>query len=150
MNVSIIKLNPKASYPQYQTEHAAGMDVMACIDAPVVIAPHERAIIPTGFAIALSPGYEAQIRARSGMAAKFGIMPANGVGTIDADYRGEVGVILLNTSNQPFTVEPDMRIAQMVVTKYESVTWNEVTELDETTRGQGGYGSTGHEVTSHK
>lgn len=143
MKISLKKLHSAALLPTYQTEHAAGMDVVACIDAPMTIAPHERAIIPTGFAIALPPGYEAQIRARSGLAAKFGIMPANGVGTIDADYRGEVGVILLNTSDQAFAVEPGMRIAQMVVTKYESVTWNEVEELSETARGGGGYGSTG-------
>ena len=123
---------------------AAGMDVVACLEEPVTIAPHERAIIPTGFAMALEPGYEAQIRARSGMAAKFGIMPANGVGTIDADYRGEVGVILLNTSNEAFTVEPGMRIAQMVISSYETVAWKEVDELDSTERGDGSYGSTGH------
>ncbi|NCU38327.1 dUTP diphosphatase, partial [Candidatus Saccharibacteria bacterium] len=117
MKVFITRLHNKAEYPTYQTEHAAGMDVVACIDGLVVIAPHERAIIPTGFAIALPPGYEAQIRARSGLAAKFGIMPANGVGTIDADYRGEVAVILLNTSNEAFTVEPGMRIAQMVIAR---------------------------------
>lgn len=143
LKVNITKLHPDAVNPVYQTEYAAGMDIVACVDAPITIAPHERAIIPTGFAIALPPGYEAQIRARSGLAAKFGIMPANGVGTIDADYRGEVGVILLNTSNEAFTVEPGMRIAQMVVTKYESVTWDEVEELNETARGGGGYGSTG-------
>lgn len=119
------------------------MDIAACIDEPVTIAPHERAIIPTGFAIALPAGYEAQIRARSGMAAKHGIMPANGVGTIDADYRGEVGVILLNTSKEPFMVEPGMRIAQMIVQRYETVQWQEVEVLDETQRGATGYGSTG-------
>jgi dUTP pyrophosphatase len=119
------------------------MDIAACMVDPVMIAPHERAIIPTGFAIALPPGYEAQVRARSGLAAKFGIMPANGIGTIDADYRGEVGVILLNTSNEPFVVEPGMRIAQMVVTRYEAVEWEAVDSLDETVRGNGGYGSTG-------
>lgn len=119
------------------------MDVSACLDEPVIIAPHERAIIPTGFVMALPPGYEAQIRARSGLAAKFGIAPANGIGTIDADYRGEVGVILLNTSTEPFTVEPGMRIAQMVITRYETIEWKEVDILDETTRGAGGFGSTG-------
>ena len=144
MKVSIKRLHEQAEYPVYQTAHAAGMDVVACIDTPIKLEPHERVIVPTGFAIALPPGFEAQIRARSGMAAKFGIMPANGVGTIDADYRGEVGVILLNTSNEAFVVEPGMRIAQMVVTKYKTVEWDEVTELDETTRGAGGYGSTGH------
>ncbi len=143
MKVSFKKLHKNAVMPQYQTAGAAAMDVAACIDAPVTIAPHERAIIPTGFAMALPIGYEAQIRARSGMAAKHGIMPANGVGTIDADYRGEVGVILLNTSSEAFTVEPGMRIAQMVVQAYETVEWDEVDELDDTQRGDGGYGSTG-------
>ena len=144
MDIRIKKLHENAVLPEYQTEHAAGMDVAACLDEPVIIEPHGRAIIPTGFAIALPPGYEAQIRARSGMAAKFGIMPANGVGTIDADYRGEVGVILLNTSTESFAVEPGMRIAQMVIAKYERASWNEVEELNETARGAGGYGSTGH------
>ena len=144
MQIHIKKLHDSAVVPQYQTEQSAGMDVAACIDEPMIIAPHGRAIIPTGFAIALPPGYEAQIRGRSGMAAKFGIMPANGVGTIDADYRGEVGVILLNTTDEPFTVEPGMRVAQMVITKYEHAMWSEVEELDTTDRGTGGYGSTGH------
>ncbi len=144
MKVSIRRLHEKASQPLYQTEQAAGMDLQARIDDPVILPPHGRAVIPTGIAIALPAGYEAQIRGRSGMAAKFGVMPANGVGTIDADYRGEIGVILLNSSDEPFTVEPDMRIAQMVVTKYERVEWDEVEELDETERGAGGYGSTGH------
>lgn len=130
--------------PEYQTEHAAGMDVTACLDEPVVIEPHGRAIIPTGFAVALPPGYEAQIRGRSGMAAKFGIKPANGIGTIDADYRGEVGIILLNTTNEPFVVEPGMRVAQMVIARHERASWVEVAELDETARGSAGYGSTGH------
>lgn len=143
MQIHIKKLHDSAVVPQYQTEQSAGMDVTACIDEPMVIAPHGRAIIPTGFAIALPSGYEAQIRGRSGMAAKFGIMPANGVGTIDADYRGEVGVILLNTTGEPFTVEPGMRVAQMVITKYEQIAWSEVDELDETERGTSGYGSTG-------
>lgn len=141
--VQFQKLNPRATLPTYQTEHAAGMDVAACIDVPLTIAPHERAVIPTGFAVALPPGFEAQIRARSGLAAKHGIMPANGIGTIDADYRGEVGVILLNTSNVPFVVEPDMRIAQMVIARYEVAHWSEVESLEETIRGTGGYGSTG-------
>ena len=127
----------------YQTEHSAGMDLAACIDEPVVIAPHERAVISTGIAIALPEGYEAQVRGRSGLAAKFGVMPANGVGTIDADYRGEIGVILLNTSTKPFTVEPDMRVAQLVIARYERAEWTEVDDLDETARGAGGFGSTG-------
>lgn len=143
MKIAIKRLHEDAKHPMYQTEHSAGMDLEAFMKEPVTIKPHERVIIPTGIAIALPHGYEAQIRARSGMAAKFGIVPANGVGTIDADYRGEVGVILLNTSNEAFVVEPGMRIAQMVVTRYETVEWDEVEELDETIRGAGGYGSTG-------
>lgn len=143
MKIKIKKLKQNAIVPQYATEHAAGMDLSACIDEPVTIAPGERAIIPTGIAIALPPGYEAQIRGRSGLAAKHGIMPANGVGTIDADYRGEIGVITLNTSNETFIIEPGMRLAQMVVARYETVEWGEVDELDATARGDGGYGSTG-------
>lgn len=143
MKIEIKKLKENAIVPRYATEHSAGMDLAACIDEPVTIAPGERAIIPTGIAIALPPGYEAQIRGRSGMAAKHGIMPANGIGTIDADYRGEIGLITLNTSNKPFIVEPGMRLAQMVIARYETVEWNEVKELDETVRGDGGYGSTG-------
>lgn len=144
MEICIKKLHDNATLPEYQTEQSAGMDVAACIEEPIVIAPHGRAIIPTGFAIALPAGYEAQIRGRSGMAAKFGVMPANGLGTIDADYRGEVGVILLNATDESFTVEPGMRVAQMVIAKYEQAIWTEVEELDETSRGAGGYGSTGH------
>ena len=144
MKVDIKILHKNASQPAYQTEQSAGMDLTAQIDEPVKIEPHGHVIIPTGIAISLPVGYEAQIRGRSGMAAKFGITLANGVGTIDADYRGEIGVILLNTSDQSFVVEPGMRIAQMVVTSYERVEWNEVGQLDETERGSGGYGSTGH------
>lgn len=143
MNIAVKKLSGKASLPAYQTAHSAGMDLVACIDQPVALPPHGRAVIPTGIAIALPEGYEAQIRGRSGLAAKYGVMPANGVGTIDADYRGEVGVILLNTSEEPFTVEPDMRVAQLVIAKYERAEWHEVDDLDETARGAGGFGSTG-------
>jgi len=143
MSIEIKRLRNNASIPNYQTALAAGMDIAACIDKPVTIEPHGRVTIPTGFAIALPAGYEAQIRARSGMAAKFGVVPANGVGTIDADYRGELHVTLLNTSNEDFTVDPGMRIAQMVVARYETVVWREVDELTETVRGVGGHGSTG-------
>ena len=143
MKINIKKLHENAVLPSYATEHAAGMDIAACIDNPIEIKPHERVVIPAGFAIALPPGYEAQIRGRSGLATKHGIMPGNGVGTIDADYRGEIGVILLNTSTEPFTIEPGMRIAQLVIAKYETAQWQEVGELDETARGMGGYGSTG-------
>ena len=144
MKIHIKRLHDNALLPNYQTAHAAGMDIAACIENPIKLEPHERIIVPTGFAIALPPGYEAQVRARSGMAAKFGIVPANGIGTIDADYSGEVGVILLNTSSEAFVIEPGMRIAQMVIAKYETVDWEETDELDETARGEGGFGSTGH------
>jgi dUTP pyrophosphatase len=143
MKIAVKRLSEKANLPVYQTEHSAGMDLAACIDEPIVITPHGRAVIPTGIAIALPEGYEAQVRGRSGLAAKFGVMPANGVGTIDADYRGEIGVILLNTSTEPFTVEPDMRVAQLVIARYERAEWTEVDDLDETARGAGGFGSTG-------
>lgn len=144
MNVALKKVRGNAVLPAYQTEHAAGMDLVACLDEPVTIKPHERAVIPTGIAISLPPGYEAQVRGRSGMASKFGIVPANGIGTIDADYRGEVHMILLNTSNEPFTVEHGMRMAQMVIARYETVQWDQMDELDVTERGEGRFGSTGH------
>ena len=143
MNINISKLRENAIIPQYQTTGAAGMDVHACIDAPVVLAPGERHMIPSGFAIALPEGYEAQLRARSGLSIKHGISMINGVGTIDADYRGEVGVLLVNLGQEPFEVTPDMRIAQMVIARYERVTWEEVDALDSTSRGVGGFGSTG-------
>jgi len=143
MNVRILRLKENAILPQYQTRQSAAMDVAAALDAPVILQPHERMVIPTGFALGLPAGYEAQIRARSGLSLKHGITMANGVGTIDADYRGEVGVIVANISNEPFTIEPGMRIAQMLVAPVEQVTWEEVSTLDETTRGKGGYGSTG-------
>lgn len=144
MKVAIKKVRENVTLPEYQTASAAGMDLAACIDEPIVLQPHERFAVPLGFALALPVGYEAQVRGRSGMAAKFGIVPANGVGTVDADYRGEVHAILLNTSNEPFTIEPGMRVAQMVINRYETAEWDEVAELDETARGEGGFGSTGH------
>ena len=134
--------------PQYQTTGAAGADIHACIDEPVTMQPMERRMVPTGLAMAIPEGYEVQIRARSGLSIKHGITMVNGVGTIDADYRGEVGVLLINLGQEAFTIEPGMRIAQMVVAKYETVEWDVVTELDETERGAGGYGSTGHATTS--
>jgi len=144
MNIAIKKLDERALLPEYQTEQAAGMDVVACIDETISLEPHQRIIVPTGIAIALPVGYEAQIRGRSGMAAKFGVMPANGIGTIDADYRGEIGVILLNTSDEAFMIEPGMRVAQMVIAKYEKIAWEVVDKLEVTERGAGGFGSTGH------
>lgn len=129
--------------PAYATEMSAGMDLKADISEPVKLMPLERAMIPTGLFIALPEGTEAQVRPRSGLAAKFGISVLNSPGTIDADYRGEIKVILVNLSNEPFVVNPGERIAQMVVAKYEKVEWDEVEVLDETERGEGGFGSTG-------
>lgn len=130
--------------PAYQTEHAAGMDVHAAIDTPITLQSLERALISTGFFIELPVGYEAQVRPRSGLAYKYGLTVLNSPGTIDADYRGEVKVLLVNLSNETYTVQPGERIAQVVVAKHEQVTWREVESLSETTRGAGGYGSTGH------
>lgn len=130
--------------PEYQTAQAAGMDLHACLDEPVTLAPMERRMIPTGIAVALPVGYEAQIRARSGLSIKHGITMVNGIGTVDADYRGEVGVLMINLSTEPFVVEPGMRIAQMIVARYEQVTWQERDVLDNTERGEGGFGSTKH------
>lgn len=143
MEVLIKKLHDQATLPVYQTAGSAAADLSACIEEPVVLAPGERTVVPTGIAMALPHGYEAQIRARSGLSAKHGICMANGIGTIDSDYRGEVGVILLNLGQEPFTVEPGMRIAQMAVARCDQAVLRAVTELDETARGKGGYGSTG-------
>jgi dUTP pyrophosphatase len=143
MEVRIKRLNDNAKLPVYQTAGAAAADLHACLDEPVRLNPGERRVIPTGFAMQLPEGYEAQIRARSGLAAKHGLTMANGIGTIDADYRGEVGVILLNLGEEPFVVEPDMRIAQMAVVEARQAAWLEVDELSNTDRGAGGYGSTG-------
>ena len=129
--------------PEPATELAAGVDLVAAIDDAITLAPGERQIIPTGLAIALPPGYEAQIRPRSGLAAKNGITLVNSPGTIDADYRGEIGAILINHGQKSFTVERGMRIAQMVVTPVTGFTWNEQEELGKTDRGTGGFGSTG-------
>ena len=129
--------------PEPATELAAGVDLVAAIDDTVTLAPGEQHIIPTGIAIALPPGYEAQIRPRSGLAAKNGITLVNSPGTIDADYRGEIGAILINHGQETFTVERGMRIAQMVVAPVTGFTWNEQEELGETARGAGGFGSTG-------
>ncbi len=129
--------------PAYATEHAAGMDLCAAVPNDVVIEPGKRTLIPTGLKIALPEGYEAQVRPRSGLALKHGITLLNSPGTIDADYRGEVGVILANLGSEAFTVTRGMRIAQMVVAKYKRVQWQEVAELPESERGTGGFGSTG-------
>ncbi|MFD2825142.1 dUTP diphosphatase [Leeuwenhoekiella polynyae] len=142
MQINIIN---KSSHdlPHYETEASAGMDLRAVLDAPVTLKPLERAIIKTGLFIELPVGIEAQVRPRSGLAAKKGITVLNAPGTIDADYRGEIGVILVNLSNEDFTVESGERIAQLVIAKHERADWNEVEVLSETVRGAGGFGSTG-------
>jgi len=140
-----IKIINKSGHalPSYETTASAGMDLRAHIDAPIVLQPLERAIVKTGLFIELPFGYEAQVRPRSGLAAKKGITVANAPGTIDADYRGEIGVILINLSKEAYTVENGERIAQMVIAKHERALWEEVSELSQTSRGAGGFGSTG-------
>lgn len=129
--------------PEYATPLSAGMDLRADISEPIVLKPMERRIIPTGLRIALPPGYEAQVRPRSGLALKHGITVLNSPGTIDADYRGEIGVLLVNLSDRDFTVTAGERIAQMVVARHEQAEFELVDELDPTERGEGGYGHTG-------
>ena len=142
MKVKIVNHSPFA-LPAYATALSAGMDLRAHLEQPVTLAPLERAMVPTGLHIELPAGYEAQVRPRSGLAAKHGISIVNAPGTIDADYRGEIRVILVNLSHEPFTIEPGERIAQMVVARHETVEWEPVDELEESQRGSGGFGSTG-------
>lgn len=142
MKVEIINTS-KHPTPSYQTEQSAGMDLRANLSESIVLKPLQRVLIPTGLFIALPKGFEAQVRPRSGLAFKKGITVLNSPGTIDADYRGEVGVILVNLSNEEFIVEDGERIAQMVIAKHEQAEWIEVQELSETERGAGGFGSTG-------
>lgn len=129
--------------PQYATPLSAGMDLRANLDAPLTLQPGQRILVPTGLFIALPEGYEAQIRPRSGLALKHGITVLNSPGTIDADYRGEINIILANLSDKPFTIEDGERIAQMVVARHDRVEWIETDSLDETERGSGGFGHTG-------
>ena len=136
--------NPDLKLPSYATAGAAGMDLLAAVADPVTIPPGGRALIPTGLAIALPPGYELQIRPRSGLALKNGILLPNSPGTIDEDYRGEVQIIILNAGEAPFTIERGMRIAQAVLAPVVHAAWQEVETLDSTDRGAGGFGSTGH------
>lgn len=142
MNIKIINIS-KHPLPHYETLASAGMDLRASISEPITLQPLERTIVPTGLFIELPIGYEAQVRPRSGLAAKKGVTVLNAPGTVDADYRGEVGVILVNLSNVPFTIENGERIAQLVIAKHERAEWTEVVELTKTERGQGGFGSTG-------
>ena len=129
--------------PDYATTAAAGADLLAAIDQSIELGPLERRIVPTGISIALPVGFEAQVRPRSGLAAKHGITLVNTPGTIDADYRGEIGVILINLGKEPFRIERGMRIAQMIIARHARAAWREVATLDETARGAGGFGSTG-------
>ncbi len=142
MKVNIVNRS-RFELPQYATVHSAGLDLRANLDTPVTLNPLERSLVPTGLFIELPEGFEAQIRPRSGLAAKHGISLVNTPGTIDPDYRGEIKVILVNLSDVPFTLEPGERIAQMVIARFEHISWNEVEMLSETARGEGGFGHTG-------
>ena len=142
MNIKV-HYSGKHALPQFETTQSAGMDLRANIDTSVVLQPGDRVLIPTGIKMALPDGYEAQIRPRSGLAYKHGITVLNSPGTIDADYRGDVGVLLINHGREAFTVEDGMRVAQMVVAQYSQFEWESVEDLDESARGAGGFGSTG-------
>ncbi len=143
LKVKIVRLDKQAILPVYATAHAAGMDISACLQAPVTLEPFSTSLIPSGFAIEIPEGYEAQLRPRSGLALRSMISLPNSPATIDADYRGEVKVILVNYGKEPFTVSHGDRIAQMVVAKVEQVHFEEVAELASTVRGEGGFGHTG-------
>lgn len=143
MKIKIIN-NSGLALPEYATEGSAGMDLRAVLEASITLAPLERAVVKTGLFIELSHGFEAQVRPRSGLAAKKGLTVLNSPGTIDADYRGEIGVILVNLSNQSVTIEPEERIAQLVVAKHERVIWEEASVLSSSDRSSGGFGSTGN------
>jgi len=140
-----VKIINRSGYelPAYETPSAAGMDIHAAIDAPITLQPLQRSLVPTGLRIQLPQGYECQIRPRSGLALRSGISLVNTPGTVDADYRGEIGVIVINLSDTPFTINPGERIAQMVITRYSHVAWEAVERIDETVRGDGAFGHTG-------
>ncbi len=142
MKVKIVNKSPWPD-PSYATSASAGMDLRACIEEPILLRPLERALVPTGIFIELPVGYEAQVRPRSGLATKHGVTVINAPGTVDADFRGELRVSLVNLSDEPFEVEPGERIAQMVVAAHEKVEWEDVEVLSDTARGAGGWGSTG-------
>ena len=142
MKIEVKRINSQAILPKKYSEHAAGYDVCACLEKPIIIEANSVVLIPTGLSIAIDSGYEVQIRPRSGLALKNQIGVLNSPGTIDPDYRGEVKIILFNFGKEDFTVSHGMRIAQMVISKYENPTWTEVDELSETIRGEGGFGHT--------
>ena len=142
MTINVI-YSGKHALPQFETDQSAGMDLRANIAKTLVLQPGERALVSTGISMALPEGYEAQIRPRSGLAYKFGVTVLNSPGTIDADYRGDIGVLLINHGKEAFAIEDCMRIAQLVVAKYTQFNWNEVDDLTKTERGSGGFGSTG-------
>lgn len=148
MNIRIKQLRESAIIPEYQTEHAAALDVHACLEAPMTLAPLERAMVPTGLAFELPEGTEMQVRARSGLSIKHGLTLVNGIGTIDADYRGELNILMINLGQEAFTIEPGMRVAQLLVSRYEKVEWETTEVLNETARGGNGFGSTGFDKTS--
>lgn len=142
MTVKVINKS-KNNLPQYETIHSAGVDIRADIEAPITVMPLERVMVPTGLFVEIPSGYEIQVRPRSGLAAKHGITVLNSPGTIDADYRGEIKIILVNLSSTPYTLNPEERVAQLVLAQYEQIEWEEARELSETERGTGGFGSTG-------
>jgi dUTP pyrophosphatase len=140
----IVKIKSDGGFiPNYETIYSAGMDINAFLDQTVVLKPMERALVPTGLFIELEPGYEAQIRARSGLAIKHGIGLVNGVGTIDSDYRGEIKILLINWGSEDFHINNGDRIAQIIIAKYERIEWEVTNEINETKRGSGGFGHTG-------
>lgn len=143
INVEILRLRPEAALPRYMTGQAAGMDLEACLDGPLTLEPGARAQVPTGLAIALPEGWEAQVRPRSGLAFKYGVTVLNAPGTIDADYRGELKVLLVNLGDAPFVIASGERIAQLVIAPVARAVWREVTVLPESGRGDGGFGHTG-------
>jgi dUTP pyrophosphatase len=142
MTINVI-YSGKHALPQFETTQSAGMDLRANLDDTIILQPGERVLVSTGISMALPEGYEAQIRPRSGLAYKFGVTVLNSPGTIDADYRGDIGVLLINHGKAAFAIEDGMRIAQLVVAKYTQFNWNEVEDLSDTERGSGGFGSTG-------
>ena len=143
MNLKVQKLHEAALLPLYQTEHAAAMDVHAFLETAMILQPLERAMVPTGLAFEIPEGYEMQVRARSGLSIKHGLTMVNGIGTIDADYRGELNILVINLGQEPFVIEPNMRIAQLLVSPYIKVELEVAYSLSETDRGEGGFGSTG-------